>query len=197
MHYELSKQLLWDWPDREKVQIWGCWRTVMKWCSWIYQWWRARRFTPGQAPLLWRTACSAEPVRWVWCQTWAQCCSTCPAIPPGQQNKRRGTKSHSWFCSEHFLTAAEGRLEDVTQIMRDWERGAETQSCVIIILMLDFLHVRFRDVMQIKAVSCWPGIDSHRRQCCWQRYELTWMSAAVLCYLVKHSCSYICLFFSI
>lgn len=153
----------------------------MKWCSWIYQWRRARRFTPGRAPLLWRTACSAEPVRWVWCQTWAQCCSTCPAIPPGPQNKREDTESHSCCCSGHFLKAVQGTLEDVTQMTRDGERKAEKQSCAIMTLKgfnVWFLHVSFWDLLQIKAVGCWPGIDSHGRQCCWQKYELTWMSTA-------------------
>lgn len=77
------------WPSAKKVLVrrCRCCGTGMKWRGWMYQWGRARWFTPGQAPLLWRTACSAEPVRWAWCQTWAQCCSTCPAIPPGRKQR--------------------------------------------------------------------------------------------------------------
>lgn len=71
---------------------------------------------------------------------------------------RERTQNHTpaW---EHIHKAVQGRLEDVTQMMRDWKR------CTFIILKgfngTWFLHVRFWDVMQIKAVSCWPGIDSH------------------------------------
>lgn len=141
-----QKELLWDRSAGEMLQIWGSCGTVMKWCSWIYQRRRARRFTPGQAPLLWRTACSAEPVRWVWCQTWVQCCSTCPAIPPGPQNKREDTKSHSCFCSGNFHKAVQGRRKDVTQMTRHAERKT-VQSCAYITLkgfnVAWFLHVRF------------------------------------------------------
>lgn len=52
-------------------------------------WQCARRLRPGQAPQLWRTACSAGPACWASCQTWARCCSTCPLIPPGPQKRSR------------------------------------------------------------------------------------------------------------
>lgn len=133
------------------VSTWGSCRAGMEWCGWIYQCRHARWFTPGQAPLLWRTACSAEPARWVWCQTWVQCCSTCPAIPPGPQNEREDTEITLW----HFQGTAQGRCEDKWETERviksnysfEWEdlNGAPV------------LHVRFWDVTQIKAVRCSPG----------------------------------------
>lgn len=146
-----GKQLCRDWAVCENVQVRGCWRTEMKCCSWIYQWERARWFTPGQAPLLWRTACSAGPVRWVWCQTWAKCCSTCPAIPPGPQKKREDNKITLHILYRAFFHEATQRtLEDMTHHERKREK-----SCAITTSIF-----RCWDVMQIKVVSCWPGIDS-------------------------------------
>lgn len=70
--------------------------------------------------------------------------------------------------------------EDLMMWHRWWEMVREkmktVQSCAFIIVkgfnVAWFVHRRFWDVMQIEAVSCWPGIDSHGRQCC--RLNMNW-----------------------
>ena len=155
----------------------------MKWWSWIYQWRRARRLTPGQAPLLWRKACSAEPAHWVWCRTWAQCCSACPAIPPGPQRERTQKITHP--VSLHG-TSFKLQREDVKKWDRGWEsekRKSDELSCAIITwkvsMWLVFLHVG-SGVLRKSKVSAvdWKYVDSHGMWCCWQKYEETWMSLA-------------------
>lgn len=108
-------------PSAKKVLVrrCRCCGTGMKWRGWIYQWGRARWFTPGQAPLLWRTACSAEPVRWAWCQTWAQCCSTCPAIPPGRKQREDTNITRTALFTRLHMKDAEAEAEGFPWTLRN------------------------------------------------------------------------------
>lgn len=119
------------------LYVWGCGGTVMRWCSWIHLWGRARRFTPGQAPLLWRTACSTEPARWVWCQTWAQCCSMCPEIPPGPQigERKQKKKITLLLCFRAFSYKLHRKYsEDLAHMLRNRGGTSDELSCETISL---------------------------------------------------------------
>lgn len=115
------------WRSVKKVLVGqcGCCGAAMKWCGWMYQWGRAGWFTPGQAPLLWRTACSAEPVRWAWCQTWAQCCSTCPAIQPGREKQEEET-GITLFAKRLQMEDFKGRIR---QNLYSETKNGETFKC--------------------------------------------------------------------